>query len=75
MEGLLQAGSSYFYYNGDLIKKIDKCEGDKPYVPTYQVSKEKAKSLGIEFIPLDVSLKKTVESLKEKGFVHLTSLY
>ncbi|MBA0739980.1 hypothetical protein Gogos_013205 [Gossypium gossypioides] len=42
---------------------------DKPYVPTYQVSKEKARSLGIEFIPLDVSLKETVESLKEKRFV------
>ncbi|TYH10014.1 hypothetical protein ES288_A07G143800v1 [Gossypium darwinii] len=52
-----------------------KCAGDKPYVPTYQVSKEKAKSLGIEFIPLDASLKETVESLKEKGFVHLSSLY
>ncbi|XP_022754236.1 cinnamoyl-CoA reductase 1-like [Durio zibethinus] len=47
----------------------EKCADDKPYVPTYQVSKEKAKSLGIEFIPLDVSLKETVESLKEKGFV------
>ncbi|KAG8483636.1 hypothetical protein CXB51_022507 [Gossypium anomalum] len=46
-----------------------KCADDKPYVPTYQVSKEKARSLGIEFIPLDVSLKETVESLKEKGFV------
>ncbi|CAN1263931.1 Phenylacetaldehyde reductase [Linum perenne] len=42
---------------------------DKPYVPTYQVSKEKAKTLGIEFIPLEVSLKETVDSLKEKGFV------
>ncbi|TYJ26674.1 hypothetical protein E1A91_A07G136400v1 [Gossypium mustelinum] len=52
-----------------------KCAGDKPYVPTYQVSKEKAESLGIEFIPLDASLKETVESLKEKGFVHLSSLY
>lgn len=52
-----------------------KCAGDKPYVPTYQVSKEKAKSVGIEFIPLDASLKETVESLKEKGFVHLSSLY
>ncbi|XP_052886494.1 phenylacetaldehyde reductase-like isoform X2 [Gossypium arboreum] len=52
-----------------------KCAGDKPYVPTYQVSKEKAKSLGIEFIPLDAGLKETVESLKEKGFVHLSSLY
>ncbi|PPR85724.1 hypothetical protein GOBAR_AA34965 [Gossypium barbadense] len=55
--------------------QLPQCAGDKPYVPTYQVSKEKAKSLGIEFIPLDVSLKETVESLKEKGFVHLTSLY
>lgn len=63
--------------SGDLIKKnfFDRCADDKPYVPTFQVSKEKAKSLGIEFIPLDVSLKETVESLKEKGFVQLTSLY
>jgi hypothetical protein len=38
-------------------------------VPTYQVSKERAKSLGIEFTPFEVSLKETVESLKEKGFV------
>ncbi|XP_043691624.1 phenylacetaldehyde reductase-like [Telopea speciosissima] len=46
----------------------EKCADDKPYVPTYQVSKEKAKTLGIEFIPMEVSLKETVESLKEKGF-------
>ncbi|XP_040995254.1 phenylacetaldehyde reductase-like [Juglans microcarpa x Juglans regia] len=48
----------------------EKCADDKPFVPTYQVSKEKAKSLGIEFIPLDVSLKETVDSLKEKNFVN-----
>ncbi|KAM1448284.1 hypothetical protein FF1_007040 [Malus domestica] len=36
---------------------------EKPFVPTYQVSKGKAKSLGVEFIPLDVSLEETVESL------------
>ncbi|XP_021616396.2 phenylacetaldehyde reductase [Manihot esculenta] len=47
----------------------EKCADDKPYVPTYQVSKEKAESLGIDFIPLNVSLQETVESLKEKGFV------
>ncbi|XP_011025551.1 PREDICTED: cinnamoyl-CoA reductase 1-like [Populus euphratica] len=47
----------------------EKCADDKPYVPIYQVSKEKAKSLGIEFIPLEASVKETVESLKEKGFV------
>ncbi|KAJ9698035.1 hypothetical protein PVL29_007239 [Vitis rotundifolia] len=46
----------------------EKCADDKPFVPTFQVSKEKAKSLGIEFIPLEVSLKETVESLKEKEF-------
>ena len=38
---------------------------------TFQVSKERAKSLGIEFIPLDVSLKETVESFEEKKFVDL----
>ncbi|XP_057453943.1 cinnamoyl-CoA reductase CAD2 [Lotus japonicus] len=48
----------------------EKCADDKPYVPTYQVSKEKAKSLGIEYIPLEVSLKETVESLKEKKFTN-----
>ena len=38
-------------------------------MPTFQVSKEKASSLGIEFIPLKIALKETVESLKEKKFV------
>ncbi|XP_048330434.2 phenylacetaldehyde reductase-like [Ziziphus jujuba] len=49
----------------------EKCEDDKPLLPIYQVSKEKAKSLGVNFIPLEVSLKDTVESLKEKGFVNV----
>ncbi|ESW03540.1 hypothetical protein PHAVU_011G022300 [Phaseolus vulgaris] len=48
----------------------EKSADDKPYVPTFQVSKEKAKSLGVEFIPLEVSLKETVESLKEKNFTN-----
>ncbi|XP_021279936.1 cinnamoyl-CoA reductase 1-like isoform X1 [Herrania umbratica] len=45
----------------------EKC-GDlnKPLERTYQISKEKAKSLGVSFIPWEVSLKETVESLKEK---------
>lgn len=47
----------------------EKCADDKPHVPTYQVLKEKVKNLGIEFIPVEVSLKETIESLKEKGFV------
>nr|AAY26021.2 cinnamyl alcohol dehydrogenase [Eucommia ulmoides] len=46
----------------------EKCADDNPFQPTFQVSKEKAKSLGIEFIPLEVSIKDTVESLKEKKF-------
>ncbi|XP_071910167.1 cinnamoyl-CoA reductase CAD2-like [Coffea arabica] len=50
-------------------KLLEKCADDKPFVPTYQVSKEKAKSLGLEFIPLEQSIKETVESLKEKNFL------
>jgi len=39
---------------------------DNPFVPTYQVSKERAENLGLNFTPVEVSLKDTVESLKEK---------
>ncbi|XAR60365.1 Cinnamyl-alcohol dehydrogenase [Bertholletia excelsa] len=46
----------------------EKCEDDNPPMPTYQVSKEKTGSLGIEYIPLEDSLKDTVESLIEKKF-------
>lgn len=46
----------------------DKCADDKPFTPTYQVSKEKAKSLGINYISLEDGIKETVESLKEKKF-------
>ncbi|CAN6561772.1 unnamed protein product [Malus baccata var. baccata] len=37
----------------------------------YQVSKEKAKGLGITFLPLETSLGDTIESLKEKGFLKI----
>ncbi|PON84842.1 NAD(P)-binding domain containing protein [Trema orientale] len=47
----------------------EKCEDDKPLTPKHRVSNEKAKGLGISFIPLEVSLRDTVESLKEKGFL------
>ncbi|KAL7113457.1 hypothetical protein ACP275_04G061900 [Erythranthe tilingii] len=50
----------------------EKCADDKPFVPTYQVSKERAKSIGVEFTPLEESIKETVESLKEKNFVKST---
>ncbi|KAL6311810.1 hypothetical protein AAG906_033286 [Vitis piasezkii] len=39
---------------------------DEPPMATYQISKEKVKSLAIDFIPLEVSLKDTMENLKEK---------
>ncbi|KAJ4711583.1 cinnamoyl-CoA reductase 1-like [Melia azedarach] len=48
----------------------EKFEDDK-YEPTYQISKERAKSLGINFVPWEASLKDTVESFLEKGFLHL----
>ncbi|KAK4278712.1 hypothetical protein QN277_016520 [Acacia crassicarpa] len=48
----------------------EECLDSKPSVPKYQVSKEKARTLGIEFIPLDVGLKEIVESLKEKNFIN-----
>ncbi|KAL3529915.1 hypothetical protein ACH5RR_009237 [Cinchona calisaya] len=50
------------------MKLPEKCADDKPFVPEYQVSKEKAKSLGLEFTPIEQSIKETVESLKEKNF-------
>jgi len=46
-----------------------RCEDDEPFLPTFKVSKEKAKRLGIEFISLEESLRETVECLKEKKFV------
>ncbi|KAJ6716160.1 ALCOHOL DEHYDROGENASE-RELATED [Salix koriyanagi] len=37
----------------------------------YQVSIEKAKTLGISFTPLDLTLVDTIESLREKGFLKI----
>lgn len=59
----------YLYIYGWWYSFFGRCANDEPFAPTYQVSKERAKSLGINYIPLDVSLKETVESLKEKNFV------
>ncbi|KAL2239941.1 cinnamoyl-CoA reductase 1-like isoform X2 [Sesamum indicum] len=50
------------------LKLPEKCGDDKPFVPTYQVSKEKAKALGVVFTSLEEGIKETVESLKEKNF-------
>lgn len=55
------------------LRLPEKCADDKPFVPVYQVSKERAKNLGVVFTPLEESLKETVESLKEKGFFGTSS--
>ncbi|KAL3732671.1 hypothetical protein ACJRO7_029338 [Eucalyptus globulus] len=47
----------------------EKCENDKPYKSAPRVSREQIEGLGVKFIPLEVSLRDTVESLKEKGFL------
>ncbi|KAI4332125.1 hypothetical protein L6164_017059 [Bauhinia variegata] len=68
----LQLPERYFLdeeFLGFMSGQIRECVHDKPFMPTYQISKEKAKSLGIEFTPLDVTLKETVESLREKKFI------
>ncbi|XP_040373013.1 phenylacetaldehyde reductase isoform X2 [Rosa chinensis] len=46
----------------------DKCADDKPFTPTNQVSKKRTQTLGVKYTPLEVSLKDTVESLKNKNF-------
>ncbi|CAN6561767.1 unnamed protein product [Malus baccata var. baccata] len=49
----------------------EKCEIGSTSDPKYPVSAEKAKGLGINFLPLEVSLRDTIESLKEKGFLKI----
>ncbi|CAO2837303.1 unnamed protein product [Amaranthus hypochondriacus] len=59
------------YPNTKLPEVSAEDDVDNPLKATYyQVSKDKARSLGIdEFISLKTSLRDTVESLKEKGFI------
>lgn len=66
-------------HNSEIVKIIQElypslqlpkeCADNNPFPPKYQVSKERAKSLGIDYIPLETSIKETIESLKEKGFI------
>jgi nucleoside-diphosphate-sugar epimerase len=51
------------------LKFADKCADGQPPLPSYQVNAERAKKLGVSFIPLEQALKDTVETLKEKGFL------
>ncbi|KAL3622013.1 hypothetical protein CASFOL_034209 [Castilleja foliolosa] len=55
------------------LKLPEKCVDDEPLKPKYQVSREKAESIGVEFTPLIESLKKTVESLIHKNFLKVPS--
>ncbi|XP_062115479.1 phenylacetaldehyde reductase-like [Humulus lupulus] len=70
--------SGYIAHISELLKILQqlypsitipqRCENDEPFMQKYQVSDLKEKSLGIlHSIPLEVSLRDTVESLKEKG--------
>ncbi|KAF8038614.1 hypothetical protein BT93_B1213 [Corymbia citriodora subsp. variegata] len=47
----------------------EKCEDEKPFALKYEISRKKAEALGVNFTPLEVSLRDTVECLKEKGFI------
>ncbi|XP_039172568.1 phenylacetaldehyde reductase-like isoform X3 [Eucalyptus grandis] len=47
----------------------DKCEDDKPFASKYEYSREKAEALGVDFTPLEISLRDTIESFREKGFI------
>ncbi|GMJ12069.1 hypothetical protein HRI_004876100 [Hibiscus trionum] len=49
-------------------RKIRCKDQDKPPERIFRVTQEKAKSLGLNFIPRDLSLRETIESLKKKGF-------
>ncbi|XP_023881411.1 phenylacetaldehyde reductase [Quercus suber] len=51
------------------LRLPEKSEDDKPLQPLYKISQDKAKSLGISFIPMEVSVRDTVESFKENGIL------
>ncbi|MBA0652536.1 hypothetical protein Goklo_019792 [Gossypium klotzschianum] len=44
---------------------------EKPLERVFQISQEKSKSFGLSFIPWEVSLRETIESFKEKGFLSI----
>ncbi|XP_019058736.1 PREDICTED: cinnamoyl-CoA reductase 1-like isoform X2 [Tarenaya hassleriana] len=55
--------------NSNLPKPVD--QNVNPNEPHFQISQEKAKSLDINFTPVEVSLRETVESLREKGLLSI----
>uniref|UniRef100_A0A2C9VHE8 NAD-dependent epimerase/dehydratase domain-containing protein n=1 Tax=Manihot esculenta TaxID=3983 RepID=A0A2C9VHE8_MANES len=53
------------------LRLPEECDGDDMALPQYIVSQEKAKTLGLSFIPLELTLRDTFESLKAKGFLSI----
>ncbi|KAL8140785.1 hypothetical protein V2J09_006806 [Rumex salicifolius] len=45
------------------------CADDKPPIPRWKFSQDKARSLGIDFIPLEISLQETIQSLMDKKYI------
>ncbi|KAL5708079.1 hypothetical protein ACHQM5_018914 [Ranunculus cassubicifolius] len=52
------------------IKFPENCAVEEFLPPTYKFCNKKATSLGLTFIPIEVSFRETVESLKNKKFVN-----
>ncbi|KAL8161231.1 hypothetical protein V2J09_012720 [Rumex salicifolius] len=47
----------------------NKCVGGEAYMPDCKYSRQTADSLGIEFIPFEVTLKEMMHRFKEKQFI------
>ena len=60
---------SIFEEESNVFFIFGRCENDKPLQPVYKISQDKAQSLGISFISVEVSVSDSVESLKENGIL------
>ncbi|KAG6713509.1 hypothetical protein I3842_05G157100 [Carya illinoinensis] len=49
----------------------EKCGDDHPFASSYMVSRERAESLGLNFTPVEVTLKDTFESLRASNFFNI----
>lgn len=55
-----------FYPN---LQLPNKCVEFKPYLRSCKISRQKAESLEIDFIPFEIGLKETIECFKEKQWI------
>ncbi|KAF5448355.1 hypothetical protein F2P56_028899 [Juglans regia] len=53
------------------INVPEKCGDDHPFASSYKVSRERAESLGLNFTPVEVTLKDTFESLRASNFFNV----